>query len=131
MARWITFQAKGSIIYIIFLNSYLSHRSFFIKQGEKLTTLHSINSGVPQGSVVGTNRCLLYTLHLPIQQIRYVTLGAFADNTVALSVDKYPVVASLKLQAYINSISEWLLNWRIMANEAKSVQVTFTTKHSS
>ena len=98
------------INYFIFLKSYLYDRSFFIKQGEELTTLHSINAGVPQGSVLGPILYLLFTMDLPIPQIRDVTLGTFADDTVALSVDKYPVVASLKLQTYINSISEWLLH---------------------
>ena len=96
------------INYFIFLKSYLSNRSFFIRQGEELTTLHSINAGVPQGSVLGPILCLLYTLDLPILQIRDVTLGTFADDTVALSVDKYPMVASSKLQTYINCISEWI-----------------------
>ena len=72
-------------------------------------------------------------MNLSIPQIRDVTLGTFADDTVALAVDKYAVYKypSLKSQIYINSISEWLLNWRIKANEAKSFQITFTTKHSS
>ena len=98
------------INYYIFVKYYLSDRSFFIKQGEKLTTLHSINPGVPQGSVFGTILYLLYTLDLAIPQIRDVTLGAFADDTVDLSVDNYPVVASSELQTYINYISECLLN---------------------
>ena len=33
-----------------------------------------------------------------IPQIRDISLGTFADDTVALSVDKYAVVASLKHQ---------------------------------
>ena len=70
-------------------------------------------------------------MDLSIPQIRDVTIGTFADDTVALFVDKYAVVASSKLQTYLISVSEWLLNWKIKANEAKSVQVTFTTKHSS
>ena len=75
--------------------------------------------------------CLLYTIDLHIPIIRDVTIGTFADDTVALSVDIYPAVVSSKLQTYLNSVSECRLNWRIKANEAKSVQATFTTKHSS
>ena len=113
------------------LKCYPADRSFFIRQGEQLTTLYSIYVGVSQGSVLGPILYLLFTMDLPFPQFQNVTLGTFADDTVALSVDKYPVVATLKLQTCLNSISEWLLNWLIKANEARSVQVTFTTKYSS
>ena len=108
MARRVTLQAKGSIVHKLFyfLKSYLSDRSFFIKQGEELTTLLAINAGVPQGRAMGPILYLLLTMDLPIPQIRDVTLGTFADDTVALSVEKYPVVASLKLQTYLNSTTE-------------------------
>ena len=57
-------------------------------------------------------------MDLPIPQIRDVALGTFTDDKVALSVHIYPVAASLKLQTYLKSILEWLLNWIIKANEA-------------
>ena len=60
-------------------------------------------------------------MDLPIPQIRDGTIRTFAGDTVALSVDKYPAVASSKLQTCLISVSEWLLNWKIKANEAKSV----------
>ena len=36
-----------------FLNSYIRKLHFFVKQGESITDLHSINAGVPQGSILG------------------------------------------------------------------------------
>ena len=133
VARWTTFQAKASftnkLFYFSKIISFQQISLYPTSRGAYNTSLYQY--WVPQGSVLGPILCLLYTLDLPILQIRDVTLGTFADDTVALSADKYPVVASSKLQTYISCISEWLLNWRIKANEAKSVQVTFTTKHSS
>ena len=55
----------------------------------------------------------------------------FADDTVALSVHNSPVSASSKLQDYLDTLPEWLKDWRIMANESKSVHETFTLKHET
>ena len=52
--------------------------------------------------------------------------GTFADDTVDLSVHSSPVYASSKLQDYLDTLSEWLKDWRIKANESKSVHVTFS-----
>ena len=43
----------------------------------------------------------------------------------------FKTVAFLNLQTYLNSISEWILHWRIKSDEAKSVRVTFSTEHPS
>ena len=53
-------------------------------------------------------------------------IGTFADNTVALSVHSSPMSASFQLQDYLDILSNWLKDWRIKANESKSVHVTFT-----
>lgn len=117
--------------YFIFLKSYLSNRRFFVKQGNEITSLRNINAGVPQGSIMGPILYLLFTHDLPIPHSDAVTIGTFADDTAALSVHESRIIASHNLQIYLNSISEWLLNWRIKANESKSVQVTFTTKRGT
>lgn len=119
------------INYFLFLKSYLQERSFFVRHGEEVTTLHQINAGVPQGSKLGPILYLLFTFDLPLPQNQYVNVGTFADDTVALSVDKSPLAASHKLQGYLNTISNWLQNWRIKANETKSVQVTYTTRRET
>jgi len=47
------------------LKSYFSERYFFIKQHDAITRIHVIQSGVPQGSVLGPILYLLYTADLP------------------------------------------------------------------
>ena len=120
-----------NVNFFTFLKSYLCNRTFFVKQGNETTCLHNINAGAPQGSIMGPLLYLIYTYDLPIPQSNAVTIGTFADDTVALSVDKSPMTASHNLQLYLNTVSQWLLNWRIKANETKSTQITFTTKHDT
>ena len=124
------FKIKKSlpINYYLFIKSYLSNRRFFVKQGCEITNLHEICAGVPQGSIMGPLLYLLFTHDLPLPNQNSISVGTFADDTVALSSHKNADVASNNLQKYLDSISTWLMQWKIRANEAKSVHVTFTTK---
>lgn len=112
------------INYYLFIKSYLDNRYFYINEENEISDLSAILAGVPQGSVMGPTLYLLYTSDLP--QTDGVLIGTFADDTAVLSVHKNPTVARNTLQNSINNISTWLNDWRIKANETKSVQVTFT-----
>ena len=56
------------------------------------------------------------------------TIATFADDTAILSVHEDRTIAAQRLQMHLNKIQSWLQTWRMKANEAKSVQVTFTLK---
>ena len=108
------------------LKSYLTDRHFYVKHGDEETSLHSIQAGVPQGSVMGPTLYLLYTADLPLTE--GVVIGIFADDTAALAVDTCPSKASAKLQVCLDNISNWTRVWRIKTNETKSVHVSFTMR---
>lgn len=108
------------------LKSYLSDRHFLVKQGQEYTDLHPIQSGVPQGSVLGPTLYLIYTADLPTT--RLTTVATFADDTAVLSSHLDPILASRNLQDNLNMIQDWFKKWRIKANESKSTHVTFTMR---
>lgn len=108
------------------LESYLSNRYFQIMQQNEYTNLYPINSGVPQGSILGPILYLLYTSDLPTTD--HTTVATFADDTAILSSHNNPIMASRNLQENLNKIQDWLQKWRIKANETKSTQVTFTMR---
>lgn len=108
------------------LQSYLGNRKFMVKQSEEVTPLYDINSGVPQGSVLGPVLYLLHTSDLPVAKDTLV--ATFADDTAILASNENPVIASRKLQESLDSIQKWLQTWRIKANENKSVHITFTNR---
>lgn len=113
----------------MFIKSYLQSRYFYVKEEEEVSPLCPVNAGVPQGSVLGPTLYLLYTHDLP--QSQDVVIGTFADDTAALSVHTNPSEASRVLQKCVNEISQWLKEWKIKANESKSVHVTFTYNQST
>ena len=57
-------------------------------------------------------------------------IGTFADDTAALSVHSSPLSASYK-QDYLDILSGWFQDWRIKANESKSLHVIFILKHET
>lgn len=108
------------------LKSYLESRYFFVKFREQQSGLHSILSGVPQGSVLGPLLYTLFTSDLPT--CRNTEIATFADDTVILSTNEDPVIASMHLQTHLNKIHDWFQAWRMKANASKSVHVTFTLR---
>lgn len=117
------------INYFKFIKSYLEDRHFYVKYGNSVTNLQKIKAGVPQGSVLGPLLYLIYTFDLPSTE--NVNIGTYADDTAILASDTTATGASLKLQASLNNISKWLKDWRMRANEMKSVHVTFTLKRDT
>jgi hypothetical protein len=99
-----------------------AHQAFF-RQNYNLSPFHA---GVPRGSVPGPLLYFVCTADHPTSPP--TTSATFADDTVALSKDSDPAVASQKIQTHFLAIQTWLQKWRMQANALKSVHVTFTTR---
>lgn len=112
--------------FYLLLKSYLHNRKFQVRYGMEYSELFPINSGVPQGSVLGPVLYTLFTSDLPEGQ--HTTTATFADDTAILSVHKDPDTASRTLQNELMNIENWLKRWKIKASVAKSVHITFTMK---
>lgn len=117
------------INFYLFIKSYINDRHFYVQEAGEASTIKNIRAGVPQGSVLGPLLYLLFTADLPRSQ--NAVIGTFADDTAVLAVSKDAQKASNALQKYLNTLSVWLREWRIKANESKSTQVTYTLKHAT
>jgi len=69
------------------IKSYLFQRTFRVKFGEVVTQLKDINSGVPQGSMLGPLLYLLYTTDLPIAPDTIT--ATYADDTAILTAQDH------------------------------------------
>lgn len=108
------------------LRSYLSDRHFTVKLDNDNTALCKIDSGVPQGSVLGPILYTLFTADIPT--IPGVMMATYADDTALLSSHEDVMVASATLQNGLNELSTWFNKWRVRVNETKSVHVTFSLR---
>jgi hypothetical protein len=70
-----------------------------------------------------------YTAALPTSPHSFT--ATFADDTAVVASDSDPATASQKLQTTLLAIQSRPRDWRIKANETKSVHVTFTTRRDT
>lgn len=122
------FKLKQSLphSYYNILKSYLSDRQFMLKLEDVQSDLFPIESGVPQGSVLGPLLYIIFTADVPTTF--NTTMATFADDTAILSSSDDPITASLNLQHNLNEFQNWLNRWRIKVSEAKSQHITFTLR---
>jgi hypothetical protein len=108
------------------LKSYLTDRTFQVRHQEEYTELYTIQSGVPQGSILGPILHSIFTTNLP--ETEQTKTATYADDTAILASHQNPITASRKLQNHLNHFENWLKRWRIKANENESTHVIFTLK---
>jgi hypothetical protein len=111
------------------LKSYLTDRTFQVRYQEEYTTLHTIQSGVPHGSILGPILYSIYTANLP--ETEQTMTRTYADDTALLASHQNPATASTHLQRHLLQVEKWLRRWCIQANEKKSTHVTFFLKRGT
>jgi hypothetical protein len=128
MAYWFTLQTQTC--FPTSLKPYLPDRTFQVRYQEEYIKLYIIQSGVPQGSILGPILYSIFTADLPETEQQTLT-ATYADDTAILASHKNPITVSRKLQNHLNQFEKWLKRWRIKANEDKSTHVTFTLKREN
>jgi hypothetical protein len=108
------------------MKSYLSER--YVKIHDELSAYHLIRAGAPQGSILGPLLYLIFTADIPLTE--KTLMATFADDTAIMSPDHDPNMASQKLQQHLNLLQNWMEQWKITVNPAKSTQITFTRRRT-
>lgn len=98
------------------IHAFLTNRSQFVFVNDTSSSLSSVTSGVPQGSVLGPLLFLIFINDLPASVSSSISL--FADDCVI-----YREVTNnldvISLQSDINSVLEWCNMWNMQLNVNK------------
>ena len=115
-----------------FFESYLHNRKQRVMINGSYSDYASIESGVPQGSVLGPLLFLVYINDLE-KNIKS-NVKFFADDTMLYSVVKDPLITAADLNHDLDSINQWAHQWKMEFNPDPTKQakeVLFSCKKKS
>ena len=109
--------------------SYLSKRTQFVKMGGVCSTSSTINSGVPQGPILGPLLFLLYVNDLPL--CIKSNADMYADDTTIHQAGKNFVEIQETLQTDLDNVNRWCSFNNMAINPKKTTCMILCTRHSS
>ena len=112
--------ATGSLLK--FLQHYFKNRKQRVVLNGSNSTNSTVESGVPQGSVLGPLLFLVYINDLD-RNIKS-NIKFFADDTMLFSIVKDPVISANDLNHDLNIIHQWVYQWKLEFNPDPTKQAT-------
>ena len=109
------------------LKSYLANRTQRVVLNGSESGWGIVESGVPQGSVLGPLLFLIYISDLENGIKSHIKI--FADDTSLFTIVKDSDISALELNQDLHLISQWAYQWKISFNPdptKQAVQVVFT-----
>ena len=121
---------SGSLLKLF--ENYLSNRKQRVVLNGSYTEYSNIESGVPQGSVLGPLLFLIYINDLE-KNIKS-NIKFFADDTMLFSIVKHPEISANELNHDLDIIQKWAHQWKLEFNpdpNKQAKEVLFSCKKSS
>ena len=114
-----------------FFRSYLTNRKQRVILNGTYSELSRIESGVPQGSVLGPLLFLVYINDLEKNIKSKVKF--FADDTMLYSIVNDPQISASELNSDLDVIQKWAYQWKMVFNPdptKQAIEVIFSSKKS-
>ncbi|GFT39585.1 RNA-directed DNA polymerase from mobile element jockey [Trichonephila clavipes] len=106
------------------IRSYLSNRNFAVRVNNTYSNYKNVNSGVPQGSLLGPT---LFNIFVnDILKSRPTTICLYADDITIMSQHTELNVISHFLHRHLVELEGWFSRWKIALNSPKTEAVFFS-----
>ena len=115
---------SGSLL--MFFQNYLNNRKQRVVLNGSYSGFSAVESGVPQGSVLGPLLFLIYINDLENDLERNIksNIKFFADDTMLFSIVKDPTISASDLNHDLNIIFQWAHQWKMEFNPDPTKQAT-------
>ena len=129
------FKLKQNGVYgslLMFFQNYLNNRKQRVVLNGSYSSYSTVESGMPQGSVLGPLLFLIYINDLE-RNIKS-NIRFFVDDTMLFSIVKYPTISANNLNHDLDIIQQWAYQWKMEFNPDPTKQATevlFSCKKSS
>ena len=127
--KGLLFKVKQNGKLLNLLKSYLENRNQRVLLNGSESGWGIVESGVPQGSVLGT---LLFKIYInDLENGIKSHIKCFADDTSLFTIVKDPDISAVELNQDLHLISQWAYQWKMSFNPdptKQAVQVVFTRK---
>ena len=120
------FFLSGSLL--SWLRSYLTNRQQKVRIGDEFSLTKSIESGCPQGSVLGPLLALMYLNGLTNKVTNDILLYADDTSLYAPHTRQNADAVQHSLQRDLEAIFDYGVQWAITFNPSKTIQQCFTRK---
>ena len=113
---------------VCFFQSYLSNRKQVVKCGKTLSDVKLIDTGIPQGSVLGPILFMLFVNDIS-QNVHIGSINLYADDCLVYCTGSTVIDVNEKLQKCIDDASSWYTGNKLVLNVEKSNTMLITSKH--
>ena len=108
-----------------FINNFMDVRKFKVKVGNRLSSQHIQQNGVPQGSVLSPTLFLLMIKDVLTNPPPGVRISLFADDIVLWISSHYLQTCMYKLQLALSALQNWSDMWGLRFSPAKTKAMIF------
>jgi hypothetical protein len=123
------YKMNISPILVKWVEAFLANRSFNVKVGDTKSSSGKVETGVPQGSVLGPLLFLIFINDIPkAQSLNRAYTSLFADDLTTMFIYDKPGKINKIISRYLTELETWLNNWRLDMSASKCCYTIFANK---
>ncbi|CAB0041795.1 unnamed protein product, partial [Trichogramma brassicae] len=104
--------------------NFLTNRLFQVAVGDSVSTVRTIEAGVPQGSCLSPVLYARYTDDIPLESGSHLAL--YADDAAYYASSMSTKQAVKVVQRTLDALPDWLARWRLSINVAKTQAIVIS-----